>query len=107
MTNDIALLSYWLLNLHTCDTEACRATEMGPPPPVGVIEPSCAELDFDGSDEVTWRERAKTTLLPGLQAYEAAIRNTIGLRLQSRLSREQALDMASCTSGHRDISLHF
>jgi len=59
------------------------------------------------SDEVAWRQRAKAALLPGLQAYEAAIRETIGLRLQSRLTREQALDMASCTSVHRDISLHF
>ena len=59
------------------------------------------------SEEVAWRQRAKVALLPGLQAYEAAIRGTIGVRQQSRLTRDQALDMASCTSGHRDISLHF
>lgn len=57
--------------------------------------------------EIAWRQRAKTALLPGLQSYEAAIRETIGLRLQSRLTRAQALDMASCTAVHRDISLHF
>jgi hypothetical protein len=58
-------------------------------------------------EEVAWRQRAKTALLPGLQAYEATIRDTIGVRLQSKLTRDQALDMASCTSAHRDISLHF
>jgi len=58
-------------------------------------------------EEVAWRERAKTALLPGLKAYEATIRDTIGVRQQSKLTRDQALDMASCTSGHRDISLHF
>ena len=53
LPNDAALLSYWLFNLHTCNTEGCRAMEMGPPPPIGVVEPTCAELDFDGSAEVT------------------------------------------------------
>jgi len=57
--------------------------------------------------EVAWRERAKTALLPGLDTYRAAIRDTIGVRQQSRLTRDQALEMASCTSAHRDISLHF
>jgi len=64
-----------------------------------------AKQIFD--EEVAWRERAKATVLPGLKTYEAAIRNTIGIRLQSRLTRDQALDMASCTSGHEDISLYF
>jgi tripartite ATP-independent transporter DctM subunit len=58
-------------------------------------------------EEVAWRQRAKTALLPGLQAYEATIRDTIGVRLQRKLTRDQALDMASCSSGHRDLSLHF
>ncbi|MCB0242790.1 MAG: hypothetical protein KDI12_05230, partial [Anaerolineae bacterium] len=29
------------------------AMEMAPPPPIGVVEPTCAQLDFDGSAEVT------------------------------------------------------
>lgn len=51
--NDLALLSYWLYNLHTCFTEGCRAMEMGPPPPVGVLPPACTALDFDGDALVT------------------------------------------------------
>jgi tetratricopeptide (TPR) repeat protein len=58
-------------------------------------------------EELAWRQRAKADLLPGLAAYEAAIRDTIGIRLQSRLPLEMALDLASCTAEHRDISLHF
>ena len=51
--NDLALLSYWLFNMHACFTDGCRAMEMAPPPPIGVVEPTCAQLDFDGSAEVT------------------------------------------------------
>jgi hypothetical protein len=59
------------------------------------------------ADELKWRTAAKTTVLPKLAAYEEAIRHTIGLRQQERLPREQALFVAGCTSGHRDISLSF
>ena len=58
-------------------------------------------------EEIAWRQRAKVELLAGLGAYEEAIRDTIGIRLQSRLPQEMALDLASCTAEHRDISLHF
>jgi tetratricopeptide (TPR) repeat protein len=58
-------------------------------------------------EELPWRQRAKVELLPGLEAYEMAIRNTIGIRKQSRLPHEMALELASCTAEHRDISLYF
>ena len=57
--------------------------------------------------DLAWRQRAMAELLPGLQAYEAAIRDTIGLRRQSRLPPKQALAVASCSSHHRDVSLSF
>ncbi len=59
------------------------------------------------AEELAWRERARDELLPALQAYEAAIRDTIGLRQQPRLPREQALELVGCTAEHRDISLFF
>jgi chromosome segregation ATPase len=58
-------------------------------------------------EELAWRQRAKTELLSGLAAYELTIRDTIGIRQQSRLPHEMALDLASCTAEHRDISLFF
>ncbi|PIL18708.1 hypothetical protein P775_19235 [Puniceibacterium antarcticum] len=57
--------------------------------------------------EMDWRSRAERELLPALQAYDLAIKGTIGLRQQPRLPREQALFVASCSSVHRDISLNF
>lgn len=54
-----------------------------------------------------WRTKAATSLLPGLTSYEAVTRDTFGIRAQSKLTREQGLYMASCMSGHRDISLNF
>jgi len=59
------------------------------------------------SEQRLWRERAMTELLPDIKIYEQAIRGTIGLRLQKRLEKTEALNVAACTSGHRDISLHF
>ena len=57
--------------------------------------------------EVAWRTRAAQELLPGLSAYADAIRHNIGLRVQERLTNEQARMVAECQSVHRDISLHF
>lgn len=57
--------------------------------------------------EVTWRNRAAGELATGLGDYEMAIRDTIGLRQQERLSSEQAAEVASCKAVHRNISLDF
>ena len=57
--------------------------------------------------EVSWREDANNNLLPQLMQYNEVIKNNIGLRLQSRLTKEQAQFVARCNSVHRDISLNF
>ncbi len=57
--------------------------------------------------EVSWRENANKDLLPELMKYNEVIKNNIGLRLQSRLTKEQAKFVARCNSVHRDISLNF
>jgi len=59
------------------------------------------------ASEVSWRQRAQTELTAGLDEYDNAIKHSIGLRLQKRLSKEQAKSIASCQSAHRDISLSF
>ncbi len=68
-----------------------------------LIEEALSELEA----EMAWRTRAKTDLLPGLEAYEAAIRDTIGLRQQPRLPEQQVKEIVGCLSQHRDISLAF
>ncbi|RME94695.1 MAG: hypothetical protein D6773_19305, partial [Alphaproteobacteria bacterium] len=57
--------------------------------------------------EVAWREKAAATLLPGLKVYDMAIRDTIGLRQLPRIPEHLAVEIAECTSHHRDISLNF
>lgn len=57
--------------------------------------------------ELEWRQRARDTVLPQLSAYEQSIRDTIGLRQQSRLPEDEAIEIAGCMSYHRDLSLYF
>ena len=57
--------------------------------------------------QLTWRQRAARELLRGLASYEEMIRGTIGLRQQPRLPHEQALYVAACNAGHRNLSLSF
>ena len=57
--------------------------------------------------EIKWRKDASKNLMPELEKYNLVIKNNIGLRLQSRLTKEQAKFVASCNSIHRDISLNF
>ncbi len=57
--------------------------------------------------EVAWRRQASGSLEGGLATYDKAISQTIGLRSQERLTGDQAGDVASCMSIHRDISLRF
>ena len=59
------------------------------------------------AEEVAWRTRAAQELLPGLAAYDDGIKHSIGLRVQERLTQEQARLIAECQSVHRDVSLHF
>lgn len=57
--------------------------------------------------ELAWRRAAQQTVAPGLRAYDDAIKESLGLRLQERLTSDQAEEIASCRSYHRDISLDF
>ncbi len=56
--------------------------------------------------ELEWRHAA-ATLLSELVEYNNAIKSSIGLRQQKRLSPHQAKLVAYCQSEHRDISLRF
>ncbi|MBY8977378.1 TRAP transporter large permease subunit [Rhodobacteraceae bacterium NNCM2] len=58
-------------------------------------------------EDLAWRELAQGQLADALAAYDDAIKDTIGLRGQPKLPREQALFVASDSAGHRDISLNF
>jgi hypothetical protein len=57
--------------------------------------------------EVAWREKASQSVLPELRAYEATIRDTIGIRKQEKLPQHIVPLIAACTSHHRNLSLQF
>lgn len=67
------------------------------------IDNTLAELKAD----LAWRQKAAQELLPQLVSYDQVINRNIGLRQQDRLPEDMALDVASCLSDHRDISLNF
>ncbi len=57
--------------------------------------------------EVDWRRLAAAEIAPALAAYDNAVKDSIGLRLQRRLADDQVKAVASCMSIHRDYSLQF
>jgi hypothetical protein len=58
-------------------------------------------------EEIEWRNKASISLINKLNEYDDSIKNTIGLRLQERLTKKQAKFVSKCRSIHKDISLNF
>ena len=58
-------------------------------------------------DELIWRAQAEIKLLPALTQLDQVIKNSIGLRLQQRLSIDNAEQVAVCLARHKDVSLAF
>ena len=59
------------------------------------------------SEQVGWRTDAAESILPKLITYEDLMIETIGIRDQAKLTKEQALFVAKCQANHRDVSLNF
>ena len=59
------------------------------------------------SAEISWRQSLDPATATTIVALEASMRDTLGVRSQSRMSREQALYVASCSAHHVDVSLNF
>ncbi len=57
--------------------------------------------------EIEWHRRAEQQLSSDLEEYDRVIASTIGMRMQERLTSEQAESIAGCLSVHKDLSLHF
>ncbi len=53
-----------------------------------------------------WRAKAQT-LLAQINKYDQVIKDTIGLRSQDNLTKQQAVYIAKCDANHEDISLDF
>ncbi len=83
-----------------------RRTIAGQEPDAGLAMEHYQSALLELDRELAWRQSADI-LRGDLQAYDDAIRGTIGVRLQSRLEKELAKDVAVCLSRHRDISMSF
>ena len=57
--------------------------------------------------EIEWRQRAADELVNDIEEYDRTIAGTIGMRMQERLTSDQAESIASCLAVHKDLSLHF
>ena len=57
--------------------------------------------------EIEWRKLASQELAQPLEEYKLFLSDSIGLRLQKKLNKEQALAVSACKSSHEDISLFF
>ena len=86
-------------------SKARRALEAKTPDPEKASEAFAGAMELY-NEQKDWRAKADS-VLPQMEAYDAAIRNTIGVRTLDRMPREVALDVASCSADHRDISLNF
>ncbi len=71
------------------------------------IANSSSEVFMLFDQELKWRKDAAVNLMPAIDKYNLVIKHNIGLRLQSRLTKDQAKLVAKCNSVHRDISLNF
>ena len=57
--------------------------------------------------EIEWRQLAVNELSQPLANYELLLKDSIGLRMQKKLNKNQALSVSACKSSHEDISLFF
>ncbi len=87
-------------------SKARRALRGNSPKPDKAIEMVLQAVD-QLKLEITWRNRAAAELSTDLEEFDQAIANTIGMRMQERLSTDQAESIASCLAVHKDLSLHF
>ena len=87
-------------------SKARRALRGNNPDPEKAVDQLMIAIEKLDS-EIVWRSRAARELKPELESYDLIIQQTIGMRLQERLTSEQAENIASCLAVHKDISLYF
>ena len=81
---------------------ALKAKKPKPEKALKSIDTAIKEYDKQSQ----WRTAA-AALTDGVSDYEQALKGTLGIRQQRRMTREQALFVARCNAEHRDISLNF
>ncbi len=58
-------------------------------------------------ENIKWKKIASTNLISHLEVYDNNIKDSIGIRSQDRLNKDQAIDVAKCNAHHKNIALRF
>jgi tripartite ATP-independent transporter DctM subunit len=105
LENELNLLSetHRIVSKLSSARRALRALE----PEIDKARGEITEAMQRYAEELEWRQRAATELADDLEEYNAAISHTIGMRMQQRLTSEQADSVASCLAVHKDLTLYF
>ena len=75
-------------------------------PDYAAARSALAEAQTLLQQQLAWRQTA-APLVDDLAAYDAVLKNNIGLRQQTRLPENRVKPLAGCLAEHRDISLNF
>jgi len=94
--------------IDALDRSEPPAEDETPEPPdtaaaVTAIEEGLASLN----EELSWQEALDGSTKETILELEEAMRLSLGIRSQSRMTRDQALYVAMCNAEHRDVSLKF
>ena len=78
----------------------------------GKVNRDKAVEDFESAvkayyDERAWRNASSKNFVSVLSKYVGKMSATISAQHQDKLTKDQALSLASCSARHRDISLYF
>lgn len=87
-------------------SDARRAIDAEEPDPTGALAAIEAARE-SRTEALAWRNDIEPDTTVALVELETSLRDTLGIRSQQRMNREQALHVAACNSGHRDVSLNF
>jgi len=58
-------------------------------------------------ENIKWKKIASINLISHLEVYDNNIKDSIGIRSQDRLNKDQAIDVAKCNAHHKNIALRF
>ncbi len=100
---DVIKNAYTIKSKLSKARKALRGSNPDQAKALGFLNQALVLLD----QETQWRGQAKNEFLSHLVSYKQSISQTIGARLQEKLTQDQAESLASCLSVHRDISLNF
>ena len=93
-------------NIKSLLSKARRALRGNNPEPQKAID-FIYKAAEQAEAKIAWHKRASAELSEDLEIYDNSIADTIGMRMQSRLTGDQAESISDCLAVHKDLSLYF